>query len=90
MSPTVATSIGFVVAALILLWACIEIGGRYLRRRKKLDARMLDTWVPLKPTDINTPEDSIPDAEEDDQDEVFRAHKRAKQNGHHSERKRIL
>lgn len=92
MSPTVVTSIGFVVAALILLWACVEIGRRYVRQRKKVDVRTINSWVPLQPTTEDSPEDSLPDTEEEDQEDVSRAdiHARAKQNGHYSESQKLL
>jgi hypothetical protein len=93
MSPTVVTYIGFVVAALILGWAGVELGRRYFRRRK-LDARTMNSWVHFKPDSIDHAEYPMPavDVEEDDDEEPPRKdiHTRAQQNGHHSESKKLL
>lgn len=94
MSPTVVTYIGFVVAALILGWAGVELGRRYFRRRK-LDARTMNSWVHFKPNSIDHAEYPMPavDVEEDDDEEEpprKDIHTRAQQNGHHSESKKLL
>jgi uncharacterized membrane protein len=93
MSPVFVTYIGFVVAALILLWGLFVVGKQYFVRRRKVDSRLLNAWVPLKPTpNAESPEDSIPDIDEDDQEEGSRAdlQTRSQQNGHYSESKKLL
>lgn len=94
MSPTVVTYIGFVVAALILGWAGVELGRRYFRRRT-LDARTMNSWVHFKPNSIDHAEYPMPavDVEDDDDEEELPRkdiHTRAQQNGHHSESKKLL
>lgn len=92
MSPSLVTYIGFVVAALILLWGLVVIGRRYFVRKRKVASGLMDAWVPLKPTTIEIPEASFSDTDEDDQDESSSAnhHTRAQQNGHYSESKNKL
>jgi len=92
MSPVFVTYIGFVVAALILSWGLFVVGKRYFVRRRNVSSRLMNTWVPLKPTIVESPEDSLPDIDEDDQEEDSRAdlHTRSQQNGHYSESKKML
>ena len=92
MSPVFVTYIGFVVAALILLWGLFVVGKRYIVRRRKVDTRLMNAWVPLKPAITESPEDSVPDIDEDDQEEDSRAdlQTRSQQNGHYSESKKML
>lgn len=99
MTPVVVTYIGFVVAILILLWGMLIVGKRYfvrgrgasskhgkryLARRGAANGRNMNAWVPLKTTATESPEDSLTDLDEDDQDEDSRADlsARARQNGH--------
>jgi len=90
MTPVVVTYIGFVVAALILLWGVFVVGKRYFVPGRKAGRKKLDAWVPLKTTATESPEDSF-DLDEDDQDEGSRADlpSRAGQNGHYSGSKKI-
>jgi hypothetical protein len=79
MHPTVITYIGFFVAALILIWAVVEMGRRFYKR-KKIDARVVRTWIPLQAsteieTESTTHEDTSPP--------------RSQQNGHYSESKKL-
>jgi len=92
MSPTVVTYIGFVVAVLILVWGLVVVGRRYFVRKRKADSGLMDAWVPLKATAIETSEDAFSDADDDDQEESSRGdhHTRAQQNGHYSESKNKL
>jgi hypothetical protein len=92
MNPALVTYIGFVVAALVLLWGFAVVGRRYFVRKRKIDPGLMNTWVPLKPTTTESSEDSSFDNDEDDQDENFRAdhHTRAQQNGHYSESQKKL
>lgn len=83
MSPTVITYLGFFVAALIILWAGIELGRRFYKR-KKIDARVMNTWLPLQPTTAAETEDG-----ELDNDAQTDLPPRAQQNGHYSESKKI-
>ncbi len=102
MNPTLAAYLGFVVAALILIWAVIEINQRFIRR-KKIDAKDLGNegnWIKLDSTRINTSEELLSadvrevsedndDGEKDDSPEPD-LHTRAQQNGHYSESKKPL
>ncbi|HLJ32940.1 MAG TPA: hypothetical protein VKU38_04780 [Ktedonobacteraceae bacterium] len=96
MNPTVAGYLGFVVAALIIIWAVFEIGRRYTRR-KGIDAKALDTWVKLDSTHTNGSEELPPIDDDDtnndgDQEGISESdlHTRAQQNGHYSESKKPL
>ena len=82
---------GFIVAALILIWGVIEINRRYLRRRK-MDARSLNTWVHLDASQPDTPEASPPPSHDDDAPDSSEQdiQTRARQNGHYSESKRAF
>ena len=86
MNPIMITYIGFFVAALILAWAIIEMSRRFYKR-KKIDGRVMNTWVPLQPSS-STP--SLPETERDEQDETSRSnhHSRSQQNGHYLESKK--
>ncbi|HWZ17622.1 MAG TPA: hypothetical protein VNW73_02380 [Ktedonobacteraceae bacterium] len=92
MNPTLIEYLGFVVAALILGWAIIEIRRRYLRQRR-VDSKPLNTWVTLDSTLEDDIEKSLP-AEESDEDEESVAEAniqiRAQHNGYHSESKKLL
>src|SRR6266540_6668024 len=81
MSPIMITYIGFFVAALILAWAIIEMSRRFYRH-KKIDAQVMNTWVPLQLPSSETERDAL--------DETSRSnkHSRAQQNGHYSESKK--
>ncbi len=83
MSPTVITYLGFFVATLIILWAGVEIGRRFYKR-KKIDARVMNTWQPLEPSSSAETEDS-----ESDNIPQIELHTRAQQNGHYSESKKL-
>ncbi len=76
MNPTVITYLGFFVAALIIVWALIELSRRFYKR-KKLDARVITTWVPL-----------TTEAESDERDDDI-SPPRSQQNGHYSESKKL-
>ena len=92
MYPTLIEYLGFVVAALILGWAVIEINRRYLRQRR-VDSKPLNTWVKLDSTLEDDIEKSLPDEESDeDEESVAEANIqiRAQHNGYHSESKKLL
>ncbi len=92
MDPTLVEYIGFVVAALILGWAVVELNRRYFRQRK-VDLEPLNTWVKLDSTHEDDAEEPLLDEETDeDQEEISEQgiHTRAQQNGHHSESKKLL
>ena len=81
--------IGFIVVALILIWAVIEVNRRFERRRK-IDLRSSHTWIHLDANRPDAPEeaqsapgDETPDTIEPD------LQTRARQNGHYSESKRV-
>ncbi len=80
MNPTVITYLGFFVAVLIIVWAGTEMGRR-LYKRKKIDTRVINTWVPLQPS-------SSAETENDKQDDDL-SPPRSQQNGHYSESKKL-
>ena len=82
--------IAFVVAVLILIWGVIQLNQR-LQRSRKGKPKELNTWTRLDAASPDTIEDLSPDVDYDDQEETPDAgiHVRAKQNGHHSESKKI-
>ena len=92
MSSIIVGYLGFVVAALILIWAAFELTRRY--NRKKMSAKNLNTWVKLDATPLDSIEEPLPLAadEDGDEDEEETAQQslrtRAKQNGHYSESKK--
>jgi hypothetical protein len=95
MNPTVVSYLGFVVAALILIWAVLELSRR-LTRRKKTDVQTLGTWVKLDST-RNAAAEELPPAENDEDEDGDRddvpdrsLHTRSQQNGHYSESKKPL
>lgn len=98
MNPVIVTYIGFVVAVLVLMWGAIEIMRRYGRgnegkRKGKIHAQTMNTWVPLKPT--TTAVDMVGDPitgmqESSEEDAEHELHTRAQQNGHFSESKKNL
>ena len=92
MYPTLIEYLGFVVAALILGWAVIELNRKYFRQRA-VDSKPLNTWVTLDSTLEDDIEMSLPDEESDEEEEsVSEANIqiRAKHNGYHSESKKLL
>jgi hypothetical protein len=92
MNPTQIEYLGFVVAALILGWAIIEISRRYFRQRR-VDSKPLNTWVKLDSTFEGDIDKSLPDVESDEEEEsVSEANiqMRAQYNGYHSESKKLL
>ena len=92
MNPTLIEYLGFVVTALILGWAIVEINRRYFSRRR-VDSTPLNTWVTMDSTFEDEIEKSLPDEESDEQEEsVAEANIqiRAQHNGYHSESKKLL
>lgn len=97
MNPTLVGYVGFVIAALIIIWVVFEMSRRFTRR-KKIDAPTLDTWVKLDSTHPDGSEELLPRANDDnndddnDQDDIPESnlHTRAQQNGHYSESKKPL
>jgi len=85
MDPTVIQYAGFVVAALILIWAVIELNRR-LDRRKVSDIESLTKWVELDTTRPGSREElsPAPVPYENDSDETAEMRMRARQNGHHN------
>jgi hypothetical protein len=82
--------IAFIVAVLILIWGVIQLNQR-LQRSRKSEPKELNTWTRLDAASPDTIEDPSPDVDYYDQEEAPDAdiHVRAKQNGHHSESKKI-
>jgi hypothetical protein len=92
MNPMLVEYLGFVVAALILAWAMIEMSRRYFRQRK-VESKPLNTWVKFDSTFEDDLDKSVAGEESDEQEEsVSKAniHMRAQQNGYHSESKKLL
>jgi hypothetical protein len=92
MNPTQIEYLGFVVAALILGWAIIEISRRYFRQRR-VDSKPLNTWVKLDSTFEGDIDKSLLDVESDEEEEsVSEANIqiKAQHNGYHSESKKLL
>ena len=86
MYPMPIEYLGFVVAALILGWAVIELNRRYFRQRK-VDSKPLNTWVKLDSTFEDDDESSLPDEESEPEANI---QIRAQHNGYHSESKKLL
>lgn len=84
MDSTVAQYLGFIVAALILIWGVIEINKR-LYRHNKPDAESPNTWVELDTKQPTAREELPPGMLHDDEDVEAEQHARARQNGHHAE-----
>jgi hypothetical protein len=81
MHPIFITYIGFFVAALILVWAVFEMSRRFYRRRK-VNAKVMNTWAPLQP-----PASPLPEKEGEEKPRLNH-HSRSQQNGHYSESKK--
>ena len=92
MNPTLIEYLGFVVAALILVWAIIVITRRYFLARRE-DSKSVNTWVKLDSTFEGDIDKSLPEEESDeDEGNVSEANIqiRAQHNGYHSESKKLL
>ncbi len=83
MDPTFAMFLGFVVAALIILWAVGLLVQRYIRH-KKANTPTRGAWVMLKPTPTKVVENVSHDEETESTIDT-NMHNRAKQNGHYSQ-----
>ena len=85
----------FVVVALILIWAVLEMRWRFLRKSKQARMRRLGSWVEFNATSINAVHDEpLPPTDEGHnilEDEAGQdIHQRARQNGHYSGTKKTL
>lgn len=91
MDPTVTLVeyIGFVVAALIIIWGVIELGKR-IYTRKHVDVVSPQAWVRYDSVRPDTSEESLSDGDDDEEAPEPDIHTRAKQNGHYSESKKPL
>lgn len=92
MSPAVVSYLGFVVAALILIWAVFEMTRR-INRRKQTDTRAVNTWVKLDSTRPDAADETYhgtPDDIEPEDSIDHELNSRARRNGHHSESKKPL
>jgi len=97
MNPTLVGYVGFVIVALIIIWAVFEMSRRFTRR-KKIDTQALDTWVKLDSTHPDSAEELLLRAnddnndDDDDRDDIPESnpHTRSQQNGHYSESKKPL
>jgi hypothetical protein len=89
MDSTIVQYVGFIVAALILIWAVIEINRRFERRRK-IDPRSPHTWIRMDANQPDTSEEALP-APGDETPAATEPdlQTRARQNGHYSESKRV-
>ncbi|HLH62201.1 MAG TPA: hypothetical protein VKV20_11010 [Ktedonobacteraceae bacterium] len=88
MDPTVTLVeyIGFVIAALIIIWAVIEVGRR-MYGKTHFDLRSPHTWDRLRSTRPGVTQELLSDSD-DEEDSELDLHTRAKQNGHYSESKK--
>ena len=92
MNPTLIEYLGFVVAALILGWAIIEISRRFFQERRG-DSKLLNTWVKLDSTFEGDIDKSLPHEESNEEEEGVSETNiqiRAQHNGYHSESKKLL
>ena len=94
MNSSAVQYVGFIVAALILTWAVIEINRRYFRRRR-VDVRSLNTWVQLDTDQPDATEEGRPASDDDEDTGTDNSGEqglqtRARQNGHYSESKKPL
>ncbi|HVB72436.1 MAG TPA: hypothetical protein VNE38_02675 [Ktedonobacteraceae bacterium] len=92
MNSSALQYVGFVVAALILTWAVIEVNRRYFRRRR-VDVKPLSTWVHLNTGQPEAAGESLPGGEgEEEASEASERdlQSRARQNGHYSGSKKTL
>jgi len=91
MDPTVTLVeyIGFVVAALIIIWAVIELGKR-IYTRKHVDVVSPQNWIRYDSVRPDISEESLSDGDDDEEASEPDIHTRAKQNGHYSESKKPL
>ncbi len=88
MDPTVTLIeyIGFVIAALIIIWGVIELSKR-MYGKTHFDIRSPHTWDRFHSVRPGATEELLPDAD-DEEDSEPDLHTRAKQNGHYSESKK--
>ncbi len=84
MDSTVLQYLGFIVAALILIWAVIEVNRR-LYQRRKTNPGPPHTWTELNISQAQAREEPLSGAFESEEEEEAELHLRAKQNGHHAE-----
>lgn len=93
MTTTAVQYIGFIVAALILIWGVIVINRRYFTPGKMND-RSLKTWVHLDASQPDAPQEAPPATPANDDDPPPTSQQdmqtRARQNGHYSESKRAF
>ena len=92
MYPALLEYLGFVVAALILGWAVIELNRRYFRRRR-VDSKPMNTWVKLDSAFEDDVEGSLPDEESDGEEEGVQEANiqiRAQNNGYHAGSRKLL
>jgi hypothetical protein len=89
--------IAFVVSALILAWAVVEISRRYTRQRK-MRKEALTAWVKMDARHAAPPDPAedlppvLPGASDEEEEDLSHPdlRTRAKQNGHYSESKKPL
>ena len=89
MDPAILPYLGFIVAALILMWGVMELSKRY-SRRQKTGAEVLENLVQLDITRRNDPEESlsVEDTADEEDEPASSVQTRAQQNGHYSESKK--
>jgi hypothetical protein len=91
MDPSLVQYLGFLVAVLIIIWGIVELGRRH-SRREKVSAKAINNWVKFDPHRKDAVEETLPEADNYDQEEKAEADMRARaqQNGHYSESKKLL
>lgn len=89
MSSTGAAYLGFLLFALIVIGSIVELSGRYAKR-KKIDARDINSWVMLDPSLPSNAQDPSFHGSGIDQEVIpnLDLHLRAQQNGHSLESKK--
>ncbi len=83
MDSTFVQYLGFIVAALILIWAVIVLN-KHLLRHNSSDSNSFKSWVELDTKRPTAREDPTPQQSSEKDDEAPELYIRARQNGHHS------
>ena len=89
MDLTVIRYVVFVVVALILIWAVLEMRWRFQRKSKQSGVRRPSSWIDFDTTSTNAMYDeSLPVVDEDhnilDDKASHDINQRSRQNGHYS------
>ena len=83
MDSMLVQYLGFIVAALILIWAVIVLN-KHLSRRDTSDTRSFKSWVELDTKHPVAREEQVHQQGVEEDEEAPELSIRARQNGHHS------